>query len=153
MLVKGPQEITVWSFLRSGLVTMKEQPNIKSWHAMGALKWLKLKLHCVHCIGDTAVLHKALDFIWRGKYSCISYMLSCEYQVVRNRYSRLLFTSEDRFCANLCMPEHSTNMMSQCQYPTFVWCHWSTVVSDITKLSQKRPSLVTMAKSAIDNCF
>ena len=27
--------------------------------------------------------------------------LSREYRVVRNRYSRLLFTSEDRLCANL----------------------------------------------------
>ena len=31
----------------------------------------------------------------------ISYTLSREYRVVRNRYSRLLFTSEDRLCANL----------------------------------------------------
>ena len=30
-----------------------------------------------------------------------SYTLSREYQVVRNRYSRLLFTSEDHLCANL----------------------------------------------------
>ena len=30
-----------------------------------------------------------------------SYTLSREYRVVRNRYSRLLFTSEDRLCANL----------------------------------------------------
>ena len=28
-----------------------------------------------------------------------SYTLSCEYRVVRYRYSRLLFTSEDRICA------------------------------------------------------
>ena len=31
----------------------------------------------------------------------ISYTLSREYRVVRYRYSRLLFTSEDRLCANL----------------------------------------------------
>ena len=30
-----------------------------------------------------------------------SYMLSREYRVVKNRYSRLLFTSKDRLCANL----------------------------------------------------
>ena len=53
--------------------------------------------------------------------SCIdsSYMLSREYRVVRNRYSRWLFTSEDRLCANLRAQEQSTNMMSQCQYLTF----------------------------------
>ena len=48
----------------------------------------------------------------------ISYTLSREYQVVRNRYSRILFTSEDRLCANLHVQEQSTNMTSQCQPPT-----------------------------------
>ena len=50
-----------------------------------------------------------------------SYSLSREYRVVRNRYSRLLFTSEDRLCANLRVQEQSTNMTSQYQYPTFTW--------------------------------
>ena len=45
----------------------------------------------------------------------ISYTLSREYRVVRSRYSRLLFTSEDRLCANLRVQEQSTNMTSQCQ--------------------------------------
>ena len=31
----------------------------------------------------------------------LSYTLSREYWVVRNRYSRLIFTGEDRLCANL----------------------------------------------------
>ena len=35
-----------------------------------------------------------------------SYMLSREYRVVRYRYSRLLFISEDRLCTNLCMQWH-----------------------------------------------
>ena len=35
-----------------------------------------------------------------GKH--FSYTLSCEYWVAGYRYSRLLFTSEDRLCANLC---------------------------------------------------
>ena len=35
------------------------------------------------------------------KMTIISYTLNCEYRVVRNWYSRLLFTSEDRLCANL----------------------------------------------------
>ena len=44
----------------------------------------------------------------------ISYTLSREYRMVRYRYSRLLFTSEDRLCANLRVQEQSTNMTSQC---------------------------------------
>ena len=59
----------------------------------------------------------------------IPYVLSREYRVARNRYSRLLFTCEDRFCAQLCVQKQSTNMTSQCQYPTSVWCHRSTVVT------------------------
>ena len=59
----------------------------------------------------------------------ISYMLCHEYRVARNQYSWLLFTSEDCFCANLHMQQQSTNMMSQYQYPTFVWHHRSTVVT------------------------
>ena len=55
----------------------------------------------------------------------------------------LLFTSEDRLCANLCVQEQSTNITSQCQYLTFAWRHRSTVVT----------SLATMAKSVIYNCF
>ena len=34
-----------------------------------------------------------------------SYTLSREYRVVRIRYPRLLFTSEDRLCANLRVQE------------------------------------------------
>ena len=44
-----------------------------------------------------------------------SYAQSREYWVVSNRYSRLLFTSEDRHCANWHVHEQSTNMTSQCQ--------------------------------------
>ena len=58
-----------------------------------------------------------------------SYTLGREYRVLRNWYSRLLFTSEDRLCANLRMQEQSTNMTSQCQCPTFAWLHTSTVVT------------------------
>ena len=39
----------------------------------------------------------------------ISYTLGREYREVRNRYSQLLFTSEDRLCANLRLQEQSTN--------------------------------------------
>ena len=45
--------------------------------------------------------------LWRhcneSRPMLISYTLSHEYRVVSNRYSRLLFTSEDRLCANLCV--------------------------------------------------
>ena len=44
----------------------------------------------------------------------ISYTLGREYRVMRNRYSRLLFTSEDRLCANLRVQGQSTNMTLQC---------------------------------------
>ena len=57
------------------------------------------------------------------------YTLSSEYRVVRNRYSWLLFTSEDRLCANLRVQEQLGNMTSQCQCPTFAWRHRTTVVT------------------------
>ena len=63
------------------------------------------------------------------KYFFFSYTLSREYRVARNRYSRLLFTGEDRFCANLHVQQQLTNMTSQCQCRTFVWSHRSTVVT------------------------
>ena len=43
----------------------------------------------------------------------ISYMLRRGYRVMRNRYSRLPFTSEDRLCANLLVQEQPTNMKSE----------------------------------------
>ena len=43
----------------------------------------------------------------------ISCTLSHEYRVVKNLYLRLLFTSENRLCANLRVQEKSTNMTSQ----------------------------------------
>ena len=59
----------------------------------------------------------------------ISYTLSHEYWLVRNRYSRLLFTNEDRLCANLPVQEKSTNMTWQCQCLAFTWRHRSTVMT------------------------
>ena len=40
----------------------------------------------------------------------IAYMPNYKYQVVQNRYSRLLFTCEDCLCDNLCVQEQLTNM-------------------------------------------
>ena len=65
----------------------------------------------------------------RGNLKPFSYTLSREYRVMRYRYARLLFTSEDHLCANLRVQEQSTNMTSQCQCPTFAWRHRSTVVT------------------------
>ena len=56
----------------------------------------------------------------------ISYMLNREYRVVRNRYSRLLFTSEDRLCTNICVQEQPTNMTSQCQCSWMLLKHYLT---------------------------
>ena len=66
-----------------------------------------------------------------------SYTLSHEYLLVKKRYSRLLFTSEDRRCANLRVQEQSTNMTSQCLYPTFAWRHWSTVSTSKEEVRNK----------------
>ena len=59
----------------------------------------------------------------------ISYTLSREYRVMRNRYSWLLFTSEDRLCANLRVQEQLTNMTSQYQCLAFAWRYRSTVMT------------------------
>ena len=84
---------------------------------------------------------------WNNCMHCFSYTLGREYRVMRNRYSRLLFASEDRLCANLRVQEQSTNMTSQCMYLAFAWRHRSTVVT--SWWSQKRPSLATISKWAI----
>ena len=57
------------------------------------------------------VLHEKLKI---AMVNIFSYMLSREYWVVRNQYSRLSFTREDRLCANLYMQEQYTIMMPQC---------------------------------------
>ena len=41
-----------------------------------------------------------------------SYTLGCEYRAMRSRYSRLLFTSEDRLCAIWRLQKQSMNMTS-----------------------------------------
>ena len=79
---------------------------------------------------------------------CNFYTLIREYRVVRNRYSRLLFTSEGRFCANLRVQEQLMNMTSQCHYPCSRdvtdqrwWRHnvksENTVFSDNGKMSDR----------------
>ena len=61
--------------------------------------------------------------------------LSREYRVLRNRYSRLLFTSELRLCANLRVQEQSTNMTSS--MPATNVCVTSQInCSDVTMPNQ-----------------
>ena len=73
---------------------------------------------------------------WR---MCVSYTLSHEYRVARYRYSRLLFTSEDRLCANLRVQWQKTNMTSQYQYFAFAWRHRSIVVTSQCSVRKGRP--------------
>ena len=65
------------------------------------------------------------------------YMLSREYRVSGNRFSRLLFTNKDRFYANLHDQKQSTNMSSLCQYLAFVW-RYSLNCGDVIFLCQNR---------------
>ena len=69
------------------------------------------------CGTDTliAMMDHLLDMIAQRELGMFfSYTLGREYRMMRNRYSRLLFTSGDRLCANLRVREQSTNMTSQC---------------------------------------
>ena len=79
-----------------------------------------------------------------------SYSLSHEYQVVRNLYSWLLFTSEDGHqfaCARIIDKYDVTMSVPRICVMSQISC------GDITTLSRKRPSLATMARWAIHNCF
>ena len=70
--------------------------------------------------------------------------------MARNWCSHLLLCSEDRFCANLRVQEHEYDVTMLVPY---VRVTSQNNCGDVTILSQKRPSLATMAKSAIDDCF
>ena len=59
--------------------------------------------------------------------------------MVRNRYSRLLLTSEDRLCVILCVQEQSTNMTSKCQCIALTWRPRSTWWRHNAKSAKKRP--------------
>ena len=82
-----------------------------------------------HVILWYAIIIYVLIFLSKEDKICLSYTLSREYWVVRNRGSRLLFTNEDRLCTNLRVQEQSTNMTSQCQCLAFAWRHRSTVMT------------------------
>ena len=69
----------------------------------------------------------------------VSYMLSHEYKVVRNRYTQLVFTNKDCLCTNLHVQEQSMNMTSQCQYLGSAWRHRSTVVTSQCSVRKDRP--------------
>ena len=90
--------------------------------------------------------------ICRGIQYRVFYTLSREYRVVRNRYSRLLFTGEDRLLRQIArartIDEYDVEMLvPHVRETSQINC------GDVTMLSQKRPSSAKMAKSAIDNCF
>ena len=65
--------------------------------------------------------------------------LSCEYRVVRNRYSWLLFNSEDGLCTNLCLQEQSMNMASKCQCLAFASRHSSIVRTSQCSVRKDHP--------------
>ena len=69
----------------------------------------------------------------------ISFTLSREYRLVKNRYSLLLFTRTWRFPLCQFVQEQSTNMTLWCQYLPFVWRHRSTVVTSQFSARKDRP--------------
>ena len=99
------------------------------------------------------MLDTDVETITEGAFAMeISYTLSREYRVVRNRYSRLLSPKwRSPFCQfarartiddyDVTMPVTGVRVASQINY------------SDVTMLNQKKTSLATMAKSAVDNYF
>ena len=95
------------------------------------------------------VMYLGLTLCYPNQMIPFSCTLSREYRVVRYRYSRLLFTSEDRLCANLRVQEQYdiTMPVPRVRVTSQINC------DDVTMLSQKRPSLATMAKWAIDDCL
>ena len=90
------------------------------------------------CLWQRDRTTEGMTDMWRNVIY-LSYTLGCEYRVMRNRYSRLLFTSEDRICANLRVQEQSTNMTSQCYYISFAWRHRTTVVTSQCPVRKDRP--------------
>ena len=97
--------------------------------------WIEADIPCINFI-TIGIMHSPQPLAWSDKQ--ISYSLSREYRVARDRYSRLSFTSDDRFCANLCVQQQSTNMTS-CQYPMFEWRHRPTVVTSQYYIRKDRP--------------
>ena len=96
----------------------------QSWHPWIILWMLpsqwETTLHCnvvSHWLGTITKwsLGIMVSLGFQSRMIIISYTLSREYRVAWNRYSRLLFTSEDRFCTSFHVQEQSMYMMSQCQ--------------------------------------
>ena len=52
------------------------------------------------------------------------YTLSRQYRVVINQYSGLMFTSEDRLCANLRLQENSTMLDPRVRLASQIKCPW-----------------------------
>ena len=86
-------------YLTPGDYVFKELNRVKK----GERGFYKRRTECLDFMGMKS-FEKLEELIY------ISHTLGREYRVMRNRYSRLLFTSEDRLCANLRVQEQSTNM-------------------------------------------
>ena len=96
---------------------------------------------CVHCMTGCGLSFRAHhDYVSKWMilidiyihiyiYIYIYIYISPEYWVVRNRYSLLLFTSEDRLCANLRVQKQSTIMTSRCQCLACAWRLRPTVMT------------------------
>ena len=120
-----------------------------SWKRISAAKlrysYTKIKV-CDSCIMEYCLFLKLYL-----KILMFSYPLSHEYWMAGNRYSWLLFTSEDHICTNLCMQKQLMNMTSECQHQAFTWCHILNC-GDVTMPSQKRLSLSKVLKLTINDC-
>ena len=107
-------------------------------------------LRCHRAYYDVTVMTVLLWSVLLWLYYLFSYTLSREYRVVRNRNSRLLYANEDRLCANLRVHEQWLNATMPVPRDRVT----SQInPGDVTMLSQKRPSMRTMTKWAIDDCF
>ena len=91
----------------------RKQTISQHWKMMIQRKQTQQGKNHMHIFGILYMYHD-----WQTWYP---YMLSRGYRVVKNRYARLLFTSEDRFCANLWVREcHNVSTTRSCDRSTVV---------------------------------
>ena len=120
----------------SGNRTIAPVPAKQPW-------WIWINTSCEFIMNDCVTTTKQSTTkpcaYFLGYTLCVSYTLRREYRVARSRYSRLLFTNEDRLCANSRVQEQSTNMTSQCQCLAFAWRHRSVVMTSQSLVKKNRP--------------
>ena len=102
-------------------------------------KMLWTDLWFVRHVKHTSTRHKELYGFAVVCYVVVifSHTLSREYRVAGYRYSLLLFTCEDRLCANMHVQWQSSNMTLQYQYLAFGWRHRSIMVTSQRHKSEK----------------